>query len=90
MKPAGGAPPGSSCCWIEPPLSSEDLLSRNTGWAHTAERWEEQRQRRQILEADTARIADALEAEGIRARVEADDVVALGDVTGMVEPVQTY
>jgi hypothetical protein len=90
VKPGGGAPPAVPCGWTEPPLSFEDLLSRNTGWAHTAERWQEQRRRRQALEAETARIADALEAEGIRARLQADAVVALGNVTGMVESVEAY
>jgi hypothetical protein len=90
VKPGGGAPPVSPGSWIEPPLTSEDLLSRNTGWAHSEERWQEQRRRRQVLEAETARIADALEAEGIRARLEAGYVLALGEVTGMVEPVETY
>ena len=62
VKSAGGPPPDPACDWAEPPLSFEDLLSRNTGWPQTPERWREQRRRRQLLEADTARIADALEA----------------------------
>jgi hypothetical protein len=71
VKPGGGSPPGSECDWAEPALSFEGLLRRNTGWAQTPERWREQRRRRQLLEAETARIADALEAEGIPVRLDA-------------------
>jgi hypothetical protein len=90
VKSAGGSPPVSQCDWAEPALSFEDLLRRNTGWAQTPERWQDQQHRRRILEADTARIADALEAEGIPARIENGDIVALGDVTRLVAPVESF
>jgi hypothetical protein len=90
VKPGGGSPPDFECDWAEPALSFEELLRRNTGWAQTPERWQEQRRRRQLLEAETARIADALEAEGIPVRLGWGDIVALGDVTGLVAPVESF
>lgn len=90
MKSAGGSPPASQCDWAEPALSFEELLRRNIGWAQTPERWQEQRRRRQLLEAETACMADALEAEGIPVRLRNGDIVALGDVTGLVAPIECY
>ena len=68
----------------------EDLLRRNTGWAQTPERWQEQQAPAPAPRAETARIADALEAEGIPVCLGAGDIVALGDVTGLMAPVESF
>jgi hypothetical protein len=81
---SGGGLPGP------PPLTFDEVLRCNTGWAVPAEHWEEGRVRRHALMAEDARIADALEAEGTPVRTGAEEAVAVGLVTGRVEPVQSY
>src|SRR5689334_6051525 len=72
------------------PLTYEDQLRRNTGWQTPSETWHAAQERRQRMSAQTRRLADALEAEGIPARVLRSDVAIIGEVTGNLAEAVTY
>lgn len=81
---SGGGLPGP------PPISFEELLRSNTGWSMAHETWQQRQARQDALEAEDARLMDALEAEGIPVRAGRLDVVAVGLVTGQVEAIESY
>jgi len=72
------------------PLSFFDILAANTGWQQSPEQWRKASSRYQALASQTKRIALALESLGIRARLESDNVIDLGEVTGEFQTTENY
>lgn len=72
------------------PLSQQDLWALNTGWEQSPEEWRDRSQRQERLRDQTTRMADALEAEGIRTRLDQGDVVDLSEVTGQVDRSEAF
>lgn len=85
---AGGDEPPALPTWLPQPLTHDQFLKLNTGWAKTEERWRADQVRRVELEADDTRLADALEAEGIRVR-QGRPIVAVGLVTGRTQIIES-
>ena len=69
--------------------SHDDVLRANIGWELEPWKWAAACNRRDILDAQTVRLADLLEAAGVEARMQTD-VVAISAVTGIVRPVSAW
>ena len=71
-------------------LSQYELFRTNTGWKQSSEQYRENAERRVQLVAQTERIADALESQGIQARQEDSDLLAFGEVTGEFDRIEGF
>jgi len=69
--------------------SHAEASRQNTGWELDYERWAEVNNRRQMMEAQTAKLADLLESVGVPARLHSD-VVAVSAVTGLITDVSPW
>ncbi len=67
----------------------EAACRSNTGWEIDLEGWLDRYNRRQELDRQTARIADALERAGVWSRSD-NDITAISAVTGQVERLDSY
>ena len=67
-----------------------DMLSINTGWEQSPEQWREGSDRYKTLHKQTARMANALERQGISARIDEGDIVDFGEVTGEVSRAEAF
>jgi len=71
-------------------LSSEMAFVLNTGIAVEPQKWRERKLRELELEAQTERLADILERNGIPAYSKSSSTYAVGLVTGHIEPLQRF
>lgn len=71
-------------------LSSEMVFVLNTGIATDPEKWRERKRREKELEAQTERLADILERNGIPAYSKSSTTYAVGLVTGHIVPLQRF
>lgn len=71
-------------------LSQHELFCTNTGWKQSSEQYRENAEKRALLLAQTERLADALESEGITARQEKVDLLAFGEVTGQFDRIEGF
>lgn len=84
-----GAPAPSEPVRLRTDRLHDEVIRTNIGWGMEPWKWAASCERRAALEDQTARLADLLEAVGVPARTEAS-VVAIGAVTGVVQPLSTW
>ncbi len=70
--------------------SQHELFRSNTGWKQSSEQYRESASKRATLLSQTERMASALESQGITARQDAADLIAIGEVTNQVDRIDGY
>jgi len=65
--------------------SQHELFRTNTGWKQSSEQYRESAEKRATLLEQTERMADALKSQGIKARQDESDLIAIGEVTNKID-----
>lgn len=71
-------------------FSQYELFRTNTGWKQSSEQYRESADKRATLLSQTERMAAALESQGIKARQDETDLIAIGEVTNQVDRIDGY
>lgn len=90
-QPPAMFPPISRGAGQRPVVATQyELFKANTGWKQSSEQYRENTKRRTILADQTKHIAEALESQGIEVVQNNGGLVALGEITGAVDAIDSY